>query len=166
MRRHFKYLWYIIRHKYYVFVEGRKLKVPYVRLILHDWTKFLPREWFPYAQWFYGGWRQDHYSGESSAPLELKSAYDYAWCHHMHKNDHHWQFWIMIFDVGEEKILPMSDVARREMLADWRGAGRALGFPDTCGWYHKNRDNIRLNEETRAWIEKQLDYAIWYGEIE
>lgn len=51
---------------------------------------------------------------------------------------------------------PMPDVFRREMLADWRGAGRALGYPDTKAWYVKNRDNIHLHPETRAWVEKQL----------
>ena len=52
--------------------------------------------------------------------------------------------------------LPMSDRYRREKLADWRGAGRALGRPDTREWYLENRDNIQLHPDTRAWIERQL----------
>ena len=49
-----------------------------------------------------------------------------------------------------------SDLARREMLADWRGAGKALGTPDTAAWYTANRENMILHEDTRAWIEKEL----------
>lgn len=156
MKANFQYLSYVLRHKWHVLLAGLELRVPLWRLLLHDWTKFLPREWVAYRNWFYGGWRQDHYTGESEAPAGLKEAYDCAWCHHVHKNDHHWQFWIMTFDQGGRHILPMSDVARREMLADWKGAGRALGKPDTRAWYLANRENIVLHPETRAWIEQAL----------
>lgn len=53
MKRHFAYLKYVLRHKYFVFREGLKLGVPILSLILHDWDKFLPDEWFPYARTFY-----------------------------------------------------------------------------------------------------------------
>jgi len=47
---------------------------------------------------------------------------------------------------------------RKEMLTDWRGAGRAItGKDDTRAFYIKNRDNITLAAETRQWIEKQLE---------
>ena len=161
MKMHWLYMRYVVRHKWYVFLAGLQLRVPLWRLVLHDWTKFLPREWLPYARWFYGGWRQNHYTGESDAPPDLKAAYDRAWCHHMHKNDHHWQFWVMVFDMGDEAILPMSDAARREMLADWIGAGRAImgKAADTRMWYLDNRHKMRLHSETRAWIETQLSVA-------
>lgn len=45
---------------------------------------------------------------------------------------------------------------RKELLADWRGAGRATGKPDTPAWYKANRYNIFLHPNTRAWIEEQL----------
>lgn len=54
---------------------------------------------------------------------------------------------------------PMPDKYRREMLADWRGAGRALGKPDTKAWYLANKDKMMLHPETRAWIESALDVA-------
>jgi hypothetical protein len=53
----------------------------------------------------------------------------------------------------------MPDKYRREMLADWRGAGRALGKPDTQAWYAANRDKMKLHPETRAWIEQQLGFT-------
>ncbi|GMU26398.1 MAG: hypothetical protein AMXMBFR16_13030 [Candidatus Uhrbacteria bacterium] len=50
----------------------------------------------------------------------------------------------------------MPDVYRREMLADWIGAGRALGKPKTWEWYEANKDNMLIHTETRAWIEAEL----------
>lgn len=53
-------------------------------------------------------------------------------------------------------VLPMPDKYRREMLADWRGAGKAQGKPDTRAWYEANKNKIVLHAETREWIEANL----------
>jgi len=51
----------------------------------------------------------------------------------------------------------MPDADRKEMLADWRGAGRALGKPDTWAWYEaEKRDSIFLHPKTREWVEAEL----------
>ncbi len=155
LKPHVQYLRYVARHKWFVFQAGRVLRVQILRLILHDWTKFLPREWFPYVRFFYTGKPSLKSSGGTIAKRATPE-FEAAWNHHMHKNDHHWQFWVRIGDDGSELVLPMPDQARREMLADWRGAGRALGKPDTAAWYKTNRDNMKLHEDTREWIEKQL----------
>lgn len=56
--------------------------------------------------------------------------------------------------------LPMPDKARREMLADWFGAGRARNKDWTPleprKWYEANKKNIDLHPDTRAWVEFQL----------
>lgn len=54
MRKHWQYLKYIIRHKWYVFLACRKLKVPLWQSIIHDWSKFLPNEWFAFVHYFHG----------------------------------------------------------------------------------------------------------------
>lgn len=54
LKPHWLYLKYVIRHKYFVFVAGRALGVSRWRLIKHDWSKFLPSEWFAYVNYFYG----------------------------------------------------------------------------------------------------------------
>ena len=41
-------------------------------------------------------------------------------------------------------------------VADWIGAGRALGKPDTAARYAANRDRMVLGPETRRWIEHEL----------
>lgn len=48
---------------------------------------------------------------------------------------------------------------RREMLADWIGAGMAQGTPDTLGWYAARGRHHEFGPETRAWIEAQLGYV-------
>jgi len=54
MQPHLRYLAYVLRHKWHVFIACRGLHVPLWQAIIHDWTKFLPCEWFPYVQRFYG----------------------------------------------------------------------------------------------------------------
>jgi hypothetical protein len=148
---HLSYLKYVVRHKFFVLCAGLPLGVSPFRLLLHDWTKFLPREWFPYAT-FFNGPKLDK-TGEA-----LKfGAFQKAWNHHQKKNDHHWQFWLLQMDDGGPVIpLAMSEQAKREMLADWRGAGRALGMPDTRQWYLDHKDVIILHPRTRVWVEMQL----------
>lgn len=58
---------------------------------------------------------------------------------------------------------PMSDSARREMLADWFGAGRAYNenwtLEEPLKWYEKNKENIQLHPETRVLVEAELNRA-------
>lgn len=146
----------MLRHKWFVFIECCKLGIP-LRGLWHDWSKFLPWEWFPYAEYFYG----------EETPKKPKTGYfhkmgrddqfDFAWLLHQKRNKHHWQWWTLPEDCGKVKILPMPDVYRKEMLADWRGAGKAQGYGDnTSVWYEANKDKMQLHPETRKWIEKQL----------
>lgn len=55
---------------------------------------------------------------------------------------------------------PMPDLARREMLADWFGAGRAYNAEWTPleprKWYEKNKDKMQLHPDTRKWVEAEL----------
>ena len=195
-----KYLWYVIRHKWFVFVECVKLGVPWLGLI-HDLSKFLPREFIPYARNFYGTYPKDLRYTRFTAE-GVKAAFDVAWLHHQKGNRHHWQYWLLQYDQGEawkatriegdlyrlddyvstgldygvtqnidgsvdvlvDKLnlapvaLEMPDRYRREMLADWRGAGRAIlgKSADTKAWYEKQKRFIILHPETRKWIEAHL----------
>jgi hypothetical protein len=154
LKPHAQYMRYVVRHKWFVFRAGLTLGVPIWRLILHDWTKFLPREWMPYMRFFYGDGVPTKKTGGIARAATPE--FEIAWNHHQHKNDHHWQFWIRHGDDGSVKVLPMSESARREMLADWKGAGKAQGNSDTKTWYNANCDNMMLHDDTRKWIESQL----------
>ena len=50
----------------------------------------------------------------------------------------------------------MPDKYRKEMLADWKGAGKAQGTPNCKKWYLINKNKMRLHPETRRWIEENI----------
>ncbi len=146
MNKHIKYLWYVIRHKWFVFVECVKLGVPLWAAIIHDWQKFTPVEWRPYVLSFYGPWKY------KDRPEWLVEEFNRAWLHHIHYGPHHWQYWVL-----DNKPLKIPDRYRREMLADLRGTGRVkVGYDDTLEYYTKNRDKIKLHPQTREWMEHKL----------
>lgn len=160
-----KYLSYVLRHKWFVFVECCKLGIP-LRGLCHDNSKFLSDEWFAYVDSFYGG----PFEAVDSTPAGLKYqgfhmktvgtvqlAFDQAWLLHQHRNPHHWQFWMLTQDEDEPKILAMPYRFVLEMVADWKGAGRAQGHGNNIiPWYEKNRDKIKLHSETRHCVEKLI----------
>lgn len=191
--RHLAYLKYVLRHKWYVFVACLQLRVPLWIAVMHDWDKFMPDEWMPYARTFY--------KSDGSKQYVESVEFANAWMLHQHRNKHHWQYWLwigvpshntaiplpktdyLVWDRGEAQRVvkrnsggvewlelrepfpsdyvanadPMPDVYRREMLADWIGAGKAVGKPKTWEWYEANKDKINLHPDTRAWIEEKLD---------
>ena len=147
MKAHWQYLKYVLRHRWYVFWYCVEYRIIW-RGMLHDWTKFLPVEWGPYVERFYG-------KGNSVAEAMQDLSYQYAWNHHQKKNDHHWQHWMLNRDDGSTLILPMSDNARKEMLCDWLGMGKMFRT-DTLEWYESNKHTMTLNENTREWIEGEL----------
>lgn len=160
MRAHLSYLGYVLRHKWFVFQECVRLGIPW-RGLVHDMSKFRSSEWGPYAHHFYNrdGTKRDVHKGGYYKPTDTGDEdFDFAWLLHQKRNWHHWQWWVLPEDEGGVKILPMQDVFRREMLADWCGAARAQGLSrDTVpGWYEEHKDKMQLHQETREWIEVQL----------
>jgi hypothetical protein len=156
MNKHLKYLSYVLRHKYFVFVECCKVGLFWQGLV-HDLSKFSSIEWFPYVEFFYGdsGWVR---GSSVRPPKDIDDKFDFAWLCHQHNNPHHWQYWIRHGDDGTIRVFPMSDKHRKEMLCDWKGAGKAItGSNDSKNWYMVNRDKMTLHEETRKWIEQQLE---------
>lgn len=168
MKIHWQYLKYLVRHKWFVLVAGLKTGAPLWRLLVHDWSKFLPSEWLPYAQFFY--WPQGRKDQESNEAFQKYSIcelaphghfvgdrFNTAWLLHQNRNPHHWQFWLLTTDSGETAPRPMPDHFVREMVADWMGAGRAItGRWEVQEWYEKNRGKMSLHPETRAAVEALL----------
>lgn len=157
MRAHLEYLRYVLRHKWFVFVESCRLGIPW-RGLVHDLSKFLPDEWCPYVRFFYGRHarpRRDA-TGYYKPTDTGDPAFDRAWLAHQHRNSHHWQHWILPLDEGGTGVIEMPEAVRREMLADWRGAGRAQRTPDSARWYQAHKHQMRLGPRTREWIERQL----------
>jgi len=145
---------YLFGHKWYVFLECRAAGIGWLGII-HDLSKFLPDEFIPYVRHDWDGEKDD--VGYCKPADTGDEAFDYAWLLHQKRNKHHWQWWVLPEDDGGTKVLEMPSKYRREMLCDWRGAGRAQGYGDnTKEWYQKNRDRMRLHPRTREWIEERL----------
>lgn len=156
---YFKYLSYIVRHKWFVFLECCKSGIPLLGFI-HDWSKFLPGEFIPYARHFYGKGRDIKYGRDKTGYYKAGDTgdydFDFAWLLHQKRNKHHWQWWILPEDDGGTVIFEMPIKYRKEMLCDWKGAGRAQNTPDVKAWYEKNHSKLRLGPETRRWIVHKL----------
>lgn len=133
MRYHLRHFGLTMQHKYWVFCEGRKLNVPLLQLLIHDWSKFLPDEWMAYIH-FYRGAALDKNTMEK----------------HHQRNRHHPEWW-----VKDGEVLPMEDRFRREMLADWRAVGRVKGN-DVALWYQQYGVHYTFHPETRAWLEQHI----------
>lgn len=151
-----KNLRYILMHKWHVLIAGWRLGgIPLWRLIIHDFSKFMPSEFFAYAAHFFAG---DPRKGSMHDPGN-SNAFDRAWIHHLHWNPHHHQHWIMIKRDGSLLPLKMPEHFAREMCADWAGAGCAQGKngrSDVCRWYVENAPSIILHPETQMFIQELL----------
>lgn len=197
MRRYTSYIWYVLRHKWFVFWECLKLGVPIWIALAHDWDKFLPGMIVAYAR------AVRDKNGKDIRADKASPEFAHAWMMHQHRNKHHWQHWLwvsfpshncgaplwetdyMVWDNGEiqrvvkrssgntywyeqQELFPsdylvytlMPERWCREMLADWRGAGKAMRKPDTLAWYTHNRSTLinfihPLNIE---WLDDQLGF--------
>jgi hypothetical protein len=165
MRRYLAYLKYVLRHKWFVFWACLELGVPIWISLLHDWDKFLPGAFIAYARHFYHPDGTPIIRRDSTGyykPLGTGDlAFDRALASHLHRNKHHWEHWALAVPSrsGQSAIIETIDIPKvylLEMLADWRGAGRAQGKPDTQAWYAANKDKMRLHSASRAFLEMHL----------
>jgi hypothetical protein len=183
MRRHIAYAKYVLRHKWYVFWECLKLGLSPFTAFSHDWDKFYGDEWFPYARTFYAsdGAKQYKESPEFAYAWMLHQHRNpHHWQYWLDADGTPlFMTNILVWDRGEaQRVIrfnsgsdfrlelrsfdgslvpnPMPERFLKEMLADWRGAGKALGSTDTKAWYEKMKSKMILHPDTRAWIEEQL----------
>lgn len=158
MRAQLQYINYVLRHKYFVFIEARKLGVGFWQALVHDWSKFTLSEWMPYVNRF---WVLPTYEGNWIETREefqrrVEQEFTLAWMHHIHHNPHHWEYWL--HPRAGEPPVQMPEKYVREMVADWRGVSRALKQNDDTAqkWYAKNRERISLHPVTREQVEALL----------
>jgi hypothetical protein len=135
MKAFFGYLGYVLRHKWYVFIECCKLGIPFLGLV-HDMSKFRPSEFFPYMYNFYT-------IIPESDKEKRNNDFKKAWLLHLKRNKHHRQYWILNNDSGKVECLPIPKKYLKEMVADWIGAGKAItGKSDLANWFSKNEKMI------------------------
>jgi len=161
VRRYWKYLGYVLRHKWFVMKACFKAQM-YWRGLVHDMSKFLPDEFIPYAKHFYNsdGTKKEK-TRDKTGHYKLTSTgdpgFDFAWLLHQKRNRHHWQWWTLPEDIKGLKILEMSDKAVIEMLCDWWGASKAQrNTGNVVNWYEANKKKLQLHQNTRTQVEEIL----------
>jgi hypothetical protein len=155
MKPYLRYLWYVLRHKWFVLVACWA-RGHYWAGLTHDLSKLRPSEFVPYARFFYGPKAKPRRDATGYfKPTDTGDAdFDFAWLLHQKRNRHHWQWWVLPEGNGGTKVLAMSEAALGEMLCDWIGAGRAQGTPDTLKWWTANQHKMQLHPDTRSAVER------------
>ena len=149
-----RYLWLTLKHKWFVFLAGRKIGVGFWRLLVHDWSKLLPWNLRAYNRQFFG---------KADQPEEFIR----AWVRHQNAHEHHWEYWVprtghtrCTPPYPDNAAIPMPKQASLEMLADWMGASRAYeGRWPVRGawpWLAKNWPRIHIHPDTRAYLSAIL----------
>ena len=170
MMKYIKYFKYIIRHKWFVFMAIVNMPdhpdfsfYPNIiwSAIMHDISKFLPSEFIPYANFFYGKGspKQNGLKVNKIQDIDKQNKFDIAWLKHIHRNPHYWQHWILRADGGFTKALDIPDKYIMEMVCDWQSASRAIRGKGATAleWYKNQWDRIMLTPETREKVEKLLN---------
>jgi hypothetical protein len=177
--KYIKYLLYILEHKNNVFKACWKRGL-YLHAFTHDLSKFLPDEFFPYANWFYGfygkRWKDEckeqtvhlldneslnrHLRDDFNCQLydneELERSFNKAWENHKRRNKHHWNYYSEI-DIGQDQntYIDMPKKYILQMICDWEGM--SMKFGDTAkDYYEKNKNNIKLSDKSRKILEELL----------
>ena len=180
--KYIKYTKYLINHIWFV-RKACWAKGLYWQGLKHDWSKWLPVEFIPYANFFYGydtilnpDWTDGFTGMTTDTPKYIKvkrgkrdntgyykptdtgdDKFEWAWFHHIKFNKHHWQYWSYAGDSGEIILKPMPQKFRLEMLCDWWGASMAQGYGGKCKtWYEANKNKMQLAPETRKWVEANV----------
>lgn len=146
MNRFIKFFSYILRHKWFVFVECYKVGLIW-RGIVHDNSKLFPSELFPYANYYYKD-KNKYYNSFQKAEKK-----------HKKRNKHHWEHWLIPLKDGNHKATEMPDKYILEMVCDWKGAGKTKGLLDDINcraWYMKERNKINLHTITKRKVEKLM----------
>lgn len=116
----------------------------------HDYSKTEQDEYDAYDAYFYGGNRS----------FSVVQNFRIAWLLHIHRNPHHWQYWILINDDPEEgEVLieiPYNYIL--EMICDWWAFSWAKGdLNEIFPWYEDHKNHIRLHPNTRDTVESILN---------
>lgn len=115
----------------------------------HDASKSNPDEYEAYDAYFYGGNR-------SHAIVE---AFNQAWLLHIHRNPHHWQYWVLHNDDPNEGevVLEMPFNYIIEMICDWWAFSWQKGdLSEIFSWYDDHQAYIKLHPKTRQTVEDIL----------
>ena len=115
----------------------------------HDASKTEPDEYGPYDAYFYGGNRSS----------QVVDDFNMAWLKHIHRNPHHWQYFVLQCDEPDEGeiVLDMPMNYLLEMICDWWAFSWAKeNLYEIFDWYDKHKNYIELSKNTRKTVEDIL----------
>lgn len=162
-----EYSEYIVDHKYNVKkgFEWLKTYLPDMfdedllssveaNILHHDDSKISNDEYDAYDDYFYG-----KFYGKSKS-FEVVENFNRAWLLHIHRNPHHWQYWILINDDPNEGeiLIDMPDCYIIEMICDWWSfSWKKENLKEIFNWYKERKDYIKLSKYTRNKVEDILN---------
>ena len=114
-----KYFWLTWRHKYFVFLAGLKTKAPMWRLIIHDWSKFLPSELPHYNRQFFPRPRGvgsqvtiDTFDGVHGKATIIETRASDLSCYKVRMQDDKQEFWALEGEISD-------DIQAYEFITAW-----------------------------------------------
>lgn len=116
----------------------------------HDYSKDQEDEYTAYDKYFYG-------RNRSYAVVEN---FRKAWLLHIHRNPHHWQYWVLINDDPNEGeiIMDMPYNYIIEMICDWWAFSWKSGnLNEIFNWFDEHKDYMKLSRNTRKTVIDILD---------
>ena len=109
----------------------------------HDSSKYDMEELY-----FYGEEKTDN----------IKQSFNVAWLAHIHKNQHHWQHWVLINDDEEEECLEIPFEYIVEMICDWWSFSWKTGnLMEIFNYYDQHKGKIKMNYFSRNQLEDILE---------
>lgn len=115
----------------------------------HDMSKYSEDEYQAYDQYFYG-----------NKSYQATVDFEQAWNLHIHRNPHHWQYWVLIHDDPNKPYtyLPMPSEYIIEMICDWWSfSWRNGNLYEIYSWYEEHKTTMKLDVGTRETVEMILE---------
>lgn len=117
----------------------------------HDASKDEPDEYQAYDAYFYGNNRS----------YEVVKEFNKAWLLHIHRNPHHWQYWVLIPDDSSDRekeiLIDMPYKYIIEMICDWWSFSWNSGnLHEIFDWYGSHNEHIKLSPRTGRFVEDIL----------
>lgn len=128
---------YLLGHKYNVGVAGVKLGLSPSKILIHDWSKFKPKKFDVYEDFFFGP------DGVKSKRIDPKiyTAFRQEVQDHYETESHH-----------NDKIgKPENTQTELESVADWYSVGKTnadmsgKAFPNFVDWWNQNKNKFLLH---------------------
>ena len=115
----------------------------------HDMSKYEKDEYEAYDEYFYGG----------NKSYDVVDKFNRAWLLHIHRNPHHWQYWILKNDDPSKSdiLIDMPDCYIIEMVCDWWSfSWNKKDLYEIFKWYDNRKHHMQLSDYTRKKVEDIL----------